>query len=374
MRLVLIYLGKSIPKHFWQSTQHLLDLQSNYPIDIITSDYIAENPIDNPRVSYFVYRPSSEVTISLDELELDHSFRNGFWRFSLERLFAFTQHHEQFTNEPLLHIESDMLLLENFPFERFEKLEKLYWSKVDETRDIAALVYSPTHESSAWLHDKMLTIVRETMDIDDMRLLSVISRGNETKVSILPSTPKIISQLINQNLEIEHEALRVLCSEFRTFEGIFDPGGIGIWITGTDPRNSFGVTSKFDLKAIKKSRTYIDPSRIQFKFDKNSYLSFVEECAEIPIYSLHIHSKNGSYFKPGFEFVIEEDVKGSLKRKTKREFSLVILLNLIVHNWEKGTLLRFLSWLPVLRMSKKLRVLVMLKAGLRYTRDRLRLK
>jgi hypothetical protein len=267
-----------------------------------------------------------------------------------------------------------MLLLENFPFAKFEKLEKLYWSKVDETRDIAALVYSPNHESSAWLHDKMLTLVRETMDIDDMRLLGMISRGNQTNVSILPSTPKIISQLINQNLEIENEALRVLCSEFNTFEGIFDPGGIGIWITGTDPRNSFGVTSKFDLKAIKKSRTYIDPSRIQFILDKNSLLSFVEERAEIPIYSLHIHSKNDSYFKPGFEVVIEEDVKGSSMGKTKREFSLVILLNLIVHNWEKGTLLRFLSWLPVLRMSKKLQVLVRLKASLRYTRDRLRLK
>jgi hypothetical protein len=267
-----------------------------------------------------------------------------------------------------------MLLLENFPFARFEKLEKLYWSKVDETRDIAALLYSPTHESSAWLHDKMLTLVRETMDIDDMRLLSMISRGNQTNVSILPSTPKIISQLINQNLEIENETLRVLCLEFNTFEGIFDPGGIGIWITGTDPRNSFGVTSKFDLKAIKKSRNYIDPSHIQFILEKNSLLSFVEECAEIPIYSLHIHSKNDSYFKPGFEVVIEEDVKGSSMGKTKHEFSLVILLNLIVHNWEKGTLLRFLSWLPVLRMSKKLQVLVRLKASLRYTRDRLRSK
>jgi hypothetical protein len=374
MRLVLIYLGGSIPKHFWQSTQHLLALQSNYLIDIITSDYLAEKPIENPRLSYFEYRPSSEVTMSLDALELDQSFRNGFWRFSLERLFAFTQHHKQFTNEPLLHIESDMLLLENFPFARFEKLEKLYWSKVDETRDIAALVYSPTHVASAWLHDMMLALVRETKSIDDMRLLSMISSGNQSNVSILPSISNLGSQLINQNFEIENDAFRALCWEFNTFGGIFDPGGIGIWLTGTDPRNSFGVTSKFDFKAIRDSRTFIDPSRIQFVFDNDSHLLCIEERAEIPIYSLHIHSKNSSYFKPGFEVAIKEDVKSSSMGKTKRAFSIVILMNLIIHNWEKGTLLRFLSWLPVLRMFKKLQVLVGLKASLRYTRDRLRLK
>ena len=374
MRLVLVYLGASIPKHFWQSAQHLLDLQSSCPIDIITSSYLPENPIQDPRVSYFEYLPDPEIKMFLDLLELDLSFRDGFWRFSLERLFAFTQHHKRFTNEPLLHIESDMLILGNFPFARFEKLEKLYWSKVDETRDIAALVFSPTHESSAWLHDKMLSFVREIKDIDDMRLLSMISRANQNKVSILPSTPKLDSQLINQNLEIENKSFRSLCSEFNTFEGIFDPGGIGIWLTGTDPRNSFGVTSKFDFKAMKNSRTFIDPSRVQFIFDKDSHLSCIEKCAEIPVYSLHIHSKNSSYFKPGFEVVIEEDVKRSSMGKTKREFSLVILLNLIVHNWEKGTLLRFLSWLPILRMSKKLQVLVGLKASLRYTRDRLRFK
>jgi hypothetical protein len=354
MRLVLIYLGETIPKHFWQSAKHLLNVQDEYPIDIITSEHLVEKPISDLRIRYFKYQPQPDITHMLDSLDIDKSFRNGFWRFSLERLFAFTQHHEDFTSESLLHIESDILIFRNFPFTTFEELSKLSWSKVDENRDVGALVYSPTGEASSWFQEAMSQLVKTTENIDDMSLLSQISRNHNSKILILPSTPKAQSSLLNTRVEITEENYEMLCSEFSKFQGIFDPAGLGIWLTGTDPRNHFGVTKKFDRKLLLDAMTYIDPSRVEFKYDGGSHLSYLENNQRVPIYTLHIHSKNKKYFNPGFESYIAGDVERSSSGKISSEFSIRILADLVIHNWKKGTLLGFLSWLPVVKKTKKL--------------------
>jgi hypothetical protein len=354
MRLVLIYLGETIPKHFWQSAKHMLNVQDEYPIDIITSEHLVEKPISDSRIRYFKYEPQPDITHMLDSLHIDKSFRNGFWRFSLERLFAFTQHHEDFTSESLLHIESDILIFRNFPFTTFEKLSKLSWSKVDENRDVGALVFSPTAEASHWFQETMCRLAKTIENMDDMRLLSLISRNHKSKILILPSTPRVQSSLLDTRVEITEENCEMLCSEFSKFQGIFDPAGLGIWITGTDPRNHFGVTKKFDRKLLEDAMTYIDPSKVEYKYDVGSYLTYIENSQRIPIYTLHIHSKNKKYFSPEVESFIAEDVERSSSGKISTEFSIRILADLVVHNWKKGTLLGFLSWLPVVRKSKKL--------------------
>jgi hypothetical protein len=354
MRLVLIYLGDTVPKHFWQSAKQLLNMQSGYPIDIITSEHLVDKPIHDLRIRYFKYEPQPDVTRILDSLAIDKSFRNGFWRYSLERLFAFTQHHAQFTRDSILHIESDILLFKNFPFTTFEKLNKLSWSKVDENRDVGALIFSPTPESSKWLQETMCQLVKDNNNTDDMKLLSQISRNHKSRILILPSIPTTKSQLLNLQIEITEENCESLCSEFASFQGIFDPAGLGIWLTGTDPRNQFGLTKKFDHKLLFEAMTYIDPSKIEYKYDSDFYLSYLENNQRVPIYTLHIHSKNEKYFNPGVESVVAADVKKSSLGKISTEFSLRVLIDLVIHNWRKGTLLGFLSWLPLAKKTKKL--------------------
>ena len=353
MRLVVVYLGDAIPKHFWLHVQRLLDVQSKYQVDVITSNEILEVPIQDPRLLNFVYRPRSEITEILDSLELDTKFRGGFWRYSLERLFALTQHHLDFPNDSILHFESDLLPLRNFPFRKFENAEKLFWSRVGANYDVAAIVYSPNQLVSNWLDEEMIKIISRAKEITDMRVLGEISTLYPDLVSALPSTPKFNSQITNTDISISSGDLEAIHKEFLTFDGVFDPAGIGIWLTGTEPRNFFGLSKKFDTQYLINGKSFINPSKVKFHFQTGGQLFYVDDGIDIPIYTLHIHSKNLDYFGCEFERYLARDVLRSNVGKTRRTFSFRILLELIIHNRRKGTLLRFISWHPVFRLIKR---------------------
>lgn len=347
MRIVLVYLGNTIPQIFWMNVRHLLSIQQDYQIDIVTNQLNLQVPIEDPRLNQFSYFPRHETSNLLDSLELDTKFRNGFWRLSLERLFAFTQHHIEHPEDSLLHVESDVLLLRNFPFHSFENITNLAWSRVDSHRDVAAIVYSPNSKSSQWLDDKMQAIIKAADEMDDMRMLSQISVFNPNMVTILPSLPQIDSELKNLNSNISRQDSKSISEGFSKFNGVFDPAQIGIWLTGTEPRNYFGLTKKFDLTQVAGSRNFIDPSMVSYDLNDNGILCFRTKEMSIPIFSLHIHSKDLSYFDENFEKQLARDVSVDSSRGVKRSFSLEILWDLIRQNWRNGTLLRFLSWLPI---------------------------
>jgi hypothetical protein len=194
----------------------------------------------------------------------------------------------------------------------------------------------------------MQAIINTADEMDDMRLLSQISASNPNMVNILPSLPRIESELKNLNSNISHEDLQSISKGFSKFNGVFDPAQIGIWLTGTEPRNYFGITKKFDLNQILESRNFIDPSMVDYNLNDSGILCFHTKEMDIPIYSLHIHSKNLSYFNENFEKQLSRDVSVGSSREVKRSFSPKILGDLIRQNWRNGTLLRFLSWLPIL--------------------------
>lgn len=349
MKLVTIYLGDSIPEHFWMHIKHLLTIQVDYPIDVVTSLRIDSKPICNSRVSYFTYTPELFSSKLLDNLSIELEFREGFWRYSLERLFAFTQHHLNFPQESLMHIESDVLPLRNFPFGSFSQLNKLHWSRVDSERDVAAIIFSPSLETSNWLKIEMQKELAKVQAIDDMKLLGTISRKNSHLVEILPSAPDKSSSLLNQTLPMNKAEIKSLSSNFLKFGGIFDPAGIGIWLTGTDPRNYFGITKKFDSKLLAENFSFLNPKNVSFSLDNQGSLFFSSGDKFTQIFSLHIHSKNLTYFSNDFENQIRRDVLLSDSGRTHFSFSVKIFLNLIKENFEKGTLLSFIFWLPRLK-------------------------
>jgi hypothetical protein len=355
MRIVTVYLGKSIPEYFWMHIRHLLRIQGEYQIDVITSYRFDLEPVIDTRLNYFTYIPQPELSKLLDELTIDRKFRNGFWRYSLERLFALSQHHLEFPNESLIHIESDVLPLRDFPFQSFEKLEKLAWSRVDSGRGVAAIVYSPNVDTSNWLSEKIQSVILFSRDTDDMRALGEISIKNSRLVDVLPSIPHQTSNLINQNLNLSELDFDSISSNFSKFDGIFDPAGIGIWLTGTDPRNFFGVTKKFDRKSNIGSSAFIDPGNVVYSFDNTGRLTLTSDGESTKIYSLHIHSKNLKYFSDRYGRHIHEDVQRSISGRAHLEFSPRVLLTLIIQNLENGTFFQFVSWMPGLRRLKELK-------------------
>jgi hypothetical protein len=360
IKLVLIHLGGYPPKHFLENIEYLLRNFPGIGIDLIVSKGISPK-LSNDRVRLFQYEPNSLISEVLIRQEHDETFRKGFWRYSTERLFALAEHSMTFPEHAYLHIESDVLILPGFPFDRMKSVENLCWTRYDANRDLASLVYIPNSEFARWLYKTMSEVMSEFSDLNDMLLLNKIAIRHPDKIDLFPTAPHLQSDLFC-SLYMNEESEKIDVSKnFSKFEGLFDSAAIGIWMTGTDPRNHFGLRKMFATEELLRTPTYIDPSKAHYKFSKDSGLTFSQGSLDIRIFNLHIHSKDLELFGENWESYLGEIVTQSYKKRTKYDFSFRILIDLILENMEKGTLLRFLLWLPGIRTARKMAITRKLK-------------
>lgn len=353
LRIVFIHLGKAKASHLWSNIANILETQEEIDIDVITSYKLDDVPIFNSRINYYVYNEKEEVTTILDSISMDSNFRQGFWRYSLERLFALTAHHDIYPNDSLLHIESDILLLPNFPFDSFQSLTKPAWLKFDMIRDLAAILYVPNIIKSKWLAERMIWELQHSTEMNDMQLLNLISTKYPSEVTILPSSPNVTSSLFEGNDFLDENQKQMVSSNFYNFDGIFDPAAIGIWLTGSDPRNNFGITRRFDTKRLLEGKTYINPSKVSLEYSTSNGLYISENATKIRVFNLHIHSKNERFFDEGWEDEMSELVRLSRIGRIQRTYSIRIFLGLLISNYRNRTLFRFILWFPFLAPVKK---------------------
>jgi hypothetical protein len=113
---------------------------------------------------------------------------------------------------------------------------------------------------------------------------------------------------------------------FGHFEGIFDGVSMGIFISGIDPRNNRGWrTLRHEVE-----ENYLNVRKIQFEFSKSrNFINLVIPNASIiiPIYSLHIHSKDIRFFsKNNLEYVLQLRIS-DIKLPVGREFLPTVFIN-----------------------------------------------
>jgi len=339
----------------WANIEHLLFANSQIEIDVITSKEASIPTSVRARVNYFEYSANWQIEKLIDGLEIDESYRQGFWRYSLERIFALTQHHKRFPNEGLLHVESDVLVLETFPFEVFSKIKKLAWSKLDDERDVAAILYSPNLDASTWLEYQIIDLLGSASNLNDMRILSLISNEFPDDVCILPTVPKNAKEiLLTGSTSSNINKLRA-SENSKIFGGIFDAAPIGIWLTGSHGVNSFGISKRYDNNLVINSNSMINPSQMNLQYKPGNGLYVISDELKIPIHTLHIHSKDIRFFSSSASKLISKCVSESKKNRIVRNFSIKVLIDLFIDNYRKKSLIRFLSWLPPFNKYRILR-------------------
>ena len=326
--------------------EHILAGDWGVELDVITNADILIPEIIRSRVNLFEYSTSPRIENILSNLDIDRAYRQGFWRYSLERLFALTEHHKRFPKEQLLHIESDVLILETFPFEALTKITKLAWSIIDDERDVAALLFSATLETSKWLREKVIELLISESNVNDMQILSRVSNRFPNEVTVLPTLPKNYTDILSESCHIS-DFNKVRSSEnAEVFAGVFDAAPIGIWLTGSYGVNSFGVSKRFDNNLAINSNSMINPTKLGLKYLRGSGLFITSDGRQVPIHTLHIHSKDTRIFSSSGSEIILKYVLESRNNRIARRFSSKILRDLFIDNYKKKTLIRFLSWLP----------------------------
>lgn len=342
LRAVFIHLGSKVPRYLLLNLQRHVRIFPEIPVTLIVSDanFIPKNIYG---VDYYVYKKSFTILIqNVSELSNRSSFRNNFWLLSLERLLAIGEYHELNPQAKLLHIESDVLLLPNFPWSIFEAQNSLHWTKYEPNRDVASLLYSPNANESNWLNFQILNYCKDNPENTDMSVLSEIQKNFPEKIGILPSLAPSIPEMFNRNTTNANLIEKVISAGAELFGGIFDPAAIGIWLCGTDPRNNYGISKIHLSDILEGERNFIDPSQINYLFDSRGNLFIIKNNFKMSLFNLHIHSKNSDLFGKSWADSLRKYVLLSNFREEQKHFNFFALVKEVQMNLAQGNLIKYI--------------------------------
>jgi hypothetical protein len=323
--IVLIHLGDAKAKHLWGNIK---SIRRNFPTTKVTLIYSSDRhqkKIRRLKIDSHLYECSQEDEELLQSLAHDVTFRKGFWRFSIERLLALENFHKiKNPTEPILHLESDVLVLSGFPLDSFQEMEILSWCKFNESHDVSAILFSPHSTATTWLANNVRSELRSNMALTDMTVLSVIAKENPQNVTHLPS-------LNNPKSEI--------------FSGVFDGAALGMWLTGRDPRNKFGLIQRH----VTLPEAQDNPEKYRFVLTSRKQLQAIDEQTSRQVYNLHIHSKNRMLFSRYYFFFLKLEVFRTLRFAPSTSFSIfafffILKDHIVRHRWKSATsIIRFFS-------------------------------
>ena len=328
LKIVFVYLGEHIPEYVFSNALRVSEI---FPFE--TTLYINSSQDISDYLK--IQSKLSIRTLPKDEyilktrLSHDPSFRNGYWFLTFERILALKKIHQDLgENASLLHIESDVILFPNFPFDS-ELGQRVKWCSFDRNRDVGSIIFSPSYTETSWLCNKLLEEAREDSEVTDM---SALKRVREK----FPGRVEVFTDMFSAGPQ-------------KGSTGIFDGAALGQWLCGTDPRTTYGLTvlhenSEFSPDNLKNLKQYLDGRLILRDENKSFVLTKGSEVR--PIFSLHIHSKDIELFgvdnfKALSKYISYSEDKSLLVTR----IDLKCLYILLKDNIKKGSLLNFMRHL-----------------------------
>jgi hypothetical protein len=210
---------------------------------------------------------------------------------------------------------------------------------VDSKKDIASLMYFPDMEASRDFSTDLYEYLSSNESPTDMTALHYLRTHNNNKYSLLPTWNSELPEL--DSISNTDKTLELIFPN-----GIFDAAGIGMWLTGFDPRNSYGFTNYFATENLRTAEFFVEPSRYKLEFNSEGELFYITDSARIQVYNLHIHSKSLSIFSSNWIKELTRLTQLSHRFLPHQEFLPRVLLGLIRSNFREGTLLAFIFYSP----------------------------
>jgi len=206
---------------------------------------------------------------------LNKSFRNGFWFLTSLRFFYIYEFMKQFNISDVFHLENDVPIYYNcneiIPF-----IDKnyLYLPFDSFKRNIASIMYIPNKD--------IFKTILDQYDFNKNDMENFVNIKNKT--NLIKNLPIFIK------IDGLNEEQKFVCENCEIIPFIFDAAAIGQYLGGVDPRIDSGNTIGFiNETCVIKYNNY----KIWFE-EKNGFKKpFIQiEDKIIPIFNLHIHSKN----------------------------------------------------------------------------------
>lgn len=342
MILAFVHLGTPIPEFLKENIRRTLRIFPNIDVGLITDFEPEIDGLELPASAKFRTFKWSRDNLSSEENEIiqnlrsDRNFRNGYWTFTIERLLALSSVFEE-SDQPVLHIESDILLLPNFPMSQFEQTSSHFiWGTARNYEDIAAIFFVSGKIDMMRFRSVAFECLANNSSHTDMSLLYEIRKSERLNVDILPTLLNTKNESINQNLG------QASCKDsLNDFQGYFDVAPIGMWLTGIDPRNTYAFLIIRDYEHLQLSGYFSSfPRDIQLHLDNNGNLWNRDK----PIFNLHIHSKQVSLFGDDWYKSLEKFVlKSQVAGREIHGFYLLLFLKLVKDNFRNKSLFPYIK-------------------------------
>ena len=291
MIIVFAHFNSPLPKHLTLNLKRTIQLFPQHEIYLLTN----LNPVSIKinKLKVFGYKPNTRWFELESTLSHDREFRNNFWFTSLARFIALAEF-SQIHNREMLHIESDVIISHYFPFDDFREISAWFsFPVVNKSMGIASCLFIKNPEAAAYLSKLTISMAKKDGNVTDMHVLGEITKKDSYFFQLLPTSPPLKNALPSAS----ESHLDSIYKSTLLFKGFFDGFDLGMYLFGDDPRNKrgFSFVRKFD------TRFYLDASELSFVLNNDRDFPYVFDPFKntfIPIFTLHIHSKNLKIFNP----------------------------------------------------------------------------
>ena len=288
MKIVIVYLGKKVPKYVKSNIKYLSYTFPNerFVILIDQAKFLDLESMENVECVR-LQDPYRSWTTRNQLLDNSTRSKNDFWYKTLAR-FKIIEDYMLVKNEKILHIEADVLLSPNFPFNLIKSINQNFaFPLINDLQGIASLLYIKNHAAAKELIRFSEKVLNDFPDSTDMDILGKLYKDRLNDVYVLPT--------IDSNAKLSAKQFKLsindAASHFKTFNGVFDGATIGQFFFGLDRIHSSGLLKRY----IYLAHHFVDPRNFNILIEEhNFYLS--HKGSLIEVYNLHLHSKINQFF------------------------------------------------------------------------------
>ena len=315
---MMVYLGEGIPKY---ALKNYLSISRNFPTLEVWFIVDSQKMYLKLRKRDFRVWLAPKRTPGADTKR--NAYRKAFWIKTTNRFYAMRDFHESHSDSGLLQIESDVIICPSFPMSQFQDIDQLLAFPMSAPEvGLASTLWSKSVAGSELLSNFTTSCLGFNPLLTDTDILGMLASSHPSEVLLLRSGPDNHSAYPSSP---DSNVLTLGGSPHPiNSRGIFDASTLGIHLCGTDPRNTFGISTVFDPLP----HHFLKVGELDFSVSNGSILATVcDETREI--YSLHNHAKNIQFFVGDFH----EKLSTYLSRRKSggwKKFSLSGLIGFIL--------------------------------------------
>lgn len=271
---IFVHLGKHFPEYCKESIEQVRRWNPGARI-LFVAEGCHQERVNCEFVDLGSVPLSAKRSHFLKTTRLDSSFRDGFWKFTTERLFVLEDVMEFLNIDECIHLENDIMVYFNLN-EMIDRLRSTVGRKFAATYlGDKQLTYATLYVGDLFSFSQLTTyLVAQRSTENEMSLGYTFYVENPEYCTFLPTYPLADGVELSGGADI--------------FKGVWDAAAYGQYIGGIDPRNGEGGPGFVNQNCAFRSDEFT--YSWNYKGDLK-YPLISRGSSSWPLYSLHVHSK-----------------------------------------------------------------------------------